>query len=161
MCEEINNYKSQSDYNNLIDECKLKTSIVHIKYIYEFMNVIMNKCNAKDVNFIMKLSSKTYSILNDDWKIQTMCICKTIWNHSTGQRWSEPILKIGFLIKFCSAVSYRRFVILSNNRLPPNSTIENHFAKKLNVTEKNLKNPNELYILLDYYWNYLKKNFLK
>ena len=78
MCEEINNYKSQSDYNNLTDECKLKTSIVHIKYIYEFMNVIMNKCNAKDVNFIMKLSSKTYSILNDDRKIQTMCICKTI-----------------------------------------------------------------------------------
>lgn len=94
-------------------------------------------------------------------KKNMLSVCKDIFSHSKGECWSEPILKMGFLIKFCSSASYCRLVILSNHRLPPSTTIDNHFENKLKRIEKTLETPKELYNLLSDYWNYLKNNFLK
>lgn len=41
---------------------------------------------------------------------------------------------MGFLIKFCSASSYRRLVKLSNNKLQPGTSIDSHFDKKKKIT---------------------------
>lgn len=87
--EKLSNlHKNQPDFTETDINKQLKTSLIQIKYISQFIKYIVNRYIEKDINLMLKINSNE----NDEQKkINMINVLKNIIDHSKGESWNETI----------------------------------------------------------------------
>ena len=167
-----NNYKYLKKWR---EEVQLKNSITFFNIYFQktLLNIQNNlqKTLAKIEKMFNETKSSLWSIItsiiyqdcSDRKKEYMNSVINDLLFHQKNFAWSEEILQMCFLIKYCDSAAYRRLWILSNFKLPPPTTIDTHFESKINYVEHCLTNPDDIDMILDSYYEnnidkILKKN---